>query len=639
MTKDPVHTANAQVTQGHAGGATLTLGALGVVYGDIGTSPLYALKECLGAHYHIAAQRDNVLGLLSLMVWSLTMVVTVKYLYFIMRANNRGEGGILALLALTPERLRSKGPGRVTLVTTLVIVGAALLYGDGMITPAISVLSAVEGLGVATSKLQSAIVPITCVILFVLFAVQRHGTGKVGALFGPVMLVWFSVLGGLGIWHVAHNPAVLAALSPHHAIWFMTHHGFIGFAVLGSVVLCVTGGEALYADMGHFGLRPIRIAWLRIAMPALLLAYFGQGARVLEDPAAAANPFFAMVPAGWPLYALVGLSTAATVIASQALITGAYSLTHQAVQLGLFPRVFVRHTSAHTEGQIYLREINWMLAVACIALVLVFRSSSGLAAAYGIAVCGTMAITSIMFAVVAHTRWGWPAWKWAPLLGFFLVFDLGFLSANLLKFTHGGYVPVFIAAVITSLMVVWTVGRSNLADYYARRSVSWEEFVKDLHIDQVARPPVIGVFMASDARGVPPMMVHLAERIGSIPEIALLFTVRFEHVPSIEKSERLVEIVDLGHGFHRVVARYGFMQQPNVPELLGEVFRRLRLPRLLEEATYYLGRETFVATSAGRMGAIVENLFKLLSRNAMPATAYFQLPTEQVVEIGMQIDL
>jgi KUP system potassium uptake protein len=623
----------------HARTSVLVLGALGVVYGDIGTSPLYALKECLSPHYNIAAQQDNVLGLLSLMVWSLTMVVTVKYLAFILRANNRGEGGILALLALTPDRLRQGPPGKVRLITLLVIIGAALLYGDGMITPAISVLSAVEGLGVATHKLDGAIVPITCVILFGLFLVQKHGTGKVGALFGPIVMVWFAVLAGLGIWHISENPEVLAALSPHHAIWFVTHHGFKGFAVLGSVVLCVTGGEALYADMGHFGARPIRIAWLSIAMPALILAYFGQGARVLADPSAAANPFFAMVPGGWPLYAMVGLATAATVIASQALISGAYSLTHQAVQLGVFPRVFVRHTSEHTEGQIYLREINWMLAASCIALVLTFGSSTRLAAAYGIAVCGTMAITSVMFAVVAHTRWNWPPVRWAPLLVLFLVFDLGFLSANLLKFAHGGFVPVIIGAIITVMMVVWAKGRTNLADYYARRSVSWEEFVKDLHIDQVARPDVIGVFMASDARGVPPMMVHLAERIGSLPATALLFTVRFEHVPAVDKKHRIVEIVDLGHGFHRVVARYGFMQQPNVPEVMGDVFRKLRLGRLLEEATYYLGRETFIAGDGGHMTTASEGLFKLLSRNAMPATAYFQLPTEQVVEIGLQIDL
>jgi KUP system potassium uptake protein len=619
--------------------AALTIAALGVVYGDIGTSPLYALKECLSAHYGIAAQRANVLGLLSLMVWSLTMVVTVKYLAFIMRATNRGEGGILALFALVPQRLRQASPGRLRLVTVMVMFGAALLYGDGMITPAISVVSAVEGLGIATSELTGAIVPITCVILFGLFIVQRHGTARVGGLFGPVMLVWFVLLAALGVWHIAHNPGVLAALSPHHAIWFVTHHEFTGFAVLGSVVLCVTGGEALYADMGHFGARPIRTAWLRLVMPALILAYFGQGAVVLDDPGAAANPFFAMVPAGWPLYALVGIATAATIIASQALISGAFSLTHQAVQLGLLPRFTVRHTSAHTEGQIYLRGINWALAVGAISLVVVFRSSTGLAAAYGIAVSGTMAVTSICFAVVAHTAWRWPVWKWATLLTVFLIFDLGFLGANLLKFTHGGYVPVALAVVISIVMVVWAIGRSNLAQFYERGAVEWDEFAKDLQIDAVARPDRVGVFMASGTRGVPPMLQHQAERVGAVPATSFLLTVQFEHVPAVPASRRIAEAEELGDGFVRVVARYGFMQQPNVPEIIGEVMRRQKLPRLVEEVTYFLGRESFVAGKGGRMGAILENMFRLLSRNAMSATAYFQLPAEQVVEIGLQIDL
>jgi KUP system potassium uptake protein len=438
---------------------------------------------------------------------------------------------------------------------------------------------------------------------------------------------------------VAHNPGVLEALSPHHAIWFVTHHGFTGFAVLGSVVLVVTGGEALYADMGHFGRTPIRLAWLTVAMPALVLAYFGQGAKVLADPAAAANPFYAMAPSGWPLYGLVALATGATVIASQAVITGAFSLTHQAVQLGLFPRVFVRHTSETAEGQIYLREINWALAAACITLVLIFRESTNLAAAYGMAVCGSMTITSIVFAVVVSQRWGWPTWKWVPLLCMFLIFDLGFLGASLLKFTHGGYIPLVIGAAIFAMMTIWTIGRGNLAEYYAQRSPSWDDYKTSLHEDRVLRPNAVGVFMASDARGVPPMMVHLADRIGSVPQHALLFTVKFEHVPFIPRGERLAEVTDLGNGFHRVVARYGFMQQPNVPEAIGDALRKMRLPVLLEEVTYYLGRESFVGSKHGKMGVITESIFRVLSRNAMPATAYFQLPTEQIVEIGLQIDL
>ncbi|HTU63370.1 MAG TPA: KUP/HAK/KT family potassium transporter, partial [Polyangiales bacterium] len=368
---------------GHSHGSlgALTVAAIGIVYGDIGTSPLYALKECLSAHYHLGASTENVLGLLSLMTWSLTMVVTMKYLAFITRATNRGEGGILALLALCPEKMRVAAPGRVTWVTTMVVFGAALLYGDGIITPAISVLSAVEGLSVGTHIFDAWLLPIACAILFALFAFQKVGTARVGALFGPIMLLWFGTLAALGVYHIVQNPSVLQALSPHHGARFLAQHGFTGFAVLGSVVLCVTGGEALYADMGHFGVRPIRYAWLSIVMPSLLLAYFGQGANVLAHPDAAANPFFALVPSGWPTFMLVGLATLAAVIASQALISGAYSLTHQAVHLGLFPRVTVRHTSATTEGQIYLPGINWALAAASISLVVYFRSSAGLAAA------------------------------------------------------------------------------------------------------------------------------------------------------------------------------------------------------------------------------------------------------------------
>jgi KUP system potassium uptake protein len=623
----------------HGGLAALTIGALGVVYGDIGTSPLYALKECLSEHYGLEAQRDNVLGLLSMMAWSLTMVVTVKYLGFIMRASNRGEGGILSLLALCPERLRVGKPGRLTFVTMLVIFGAALLYGDGVITPAISVLSAVEGLEVATPHFAPVVVPITVAILLGLFALQKRGTARVGTLFGPIMIIWFTVIGGLGVYHIAQHPDVLVALSPHHAVRFLQAHGFTAFAVLGSVVLCVTGGEALYADMGHFGVRPIRLAWFGMVMPALLLAYFGQGALVISHPEAAENPFFAMVTPGYATYALVGLATVATIIASQALITGAYSLTHQAVQLGLFPRVTVKHTSEQTEGQIYLPEINWMLAVACIGLVVTFRSSTSLAAAYGIAVSGTMAITSYMFALVARERWSWPWYKRYSLLGLFLVFDLGFLSANLLKFTSGGYVPVVIAVFLTLIMATWNKGRSSLGQYYACRTKSWDDFKKSFEQDKVMRSARIGVFMASDARGVPPMMVHQAQRIGAMPEKAVLMTVRFEHVPWVRAKDRLVEITDIGHGFHRVVARYGFMQQPDAPLILKDAAEQMGVALDPTKVTYYVGRESFIVSPEGEMGVVFERIFGLLARNSMPATMYFRLPPEQVVEIGLQIDL
>jgi KUP system potassium uptake protein len=624
----------------HGSMAALTIGAIGVVYGDIGTSPLYALKECLSEHYGLEAQRDTVLGLLSLMTWALTLVITVKYLGFIMRASNRGEGGMLSLLALCPERLRlAKTPGRLTIPTALVIFGTALLYGDGMITPAISVLSAMEGLGVATHELDRWVVPLTCAILFGLFWLQRHGTARVGTLFGPIMIVWFFVIGGLGIYHIAQHPGVLAALSPHHAVRFLMHNGFTGFAVLGSVVLCITGGEALYADMGHFGVTPIRRAWFGMVMPALLLAYFGQGALVLTDPAAAENPFYALVPQGPATYLLVGLATMAAIIASQAMISGAFSLTHQAVQLGLFPRVTVRHTSEQAEGQIYLPEINWMIALASITLVLAFRSSTNLAAAYGIAVSGSMTITSFMFALVSRKRWAWPIWQTAALVTLFLVIDLGFLSANLLKFTHGGYVPIVIAVGVSVVMATWNIGRSNLGRYYARRSQSWAEFKQALADQNVVRSATVGVFMASDARGVPPMIIHQAERIGTMPQTAMLITVRFEHVSWVPAKDRLVEVTDLGDGFHRVVARYGFMQQPEATLILKDAADRMGITIDPKKVTYYLGRESFVTSPRGNMGPFLEQIFGFLSRNAMPATAYFRLPPEQVVEIGLQIDL
>jgi KUP system potassium uptake protein len=573
------------------------------------------------------------------MTWSLTMVVTVKYLVFITRATNRGEGGILALLALVPERFRVGAPGRVTAVTAMVVFGAALLYGDGMITPAISVLSAVEGLGLATHAFDDWVVPISCLILFGLFSVQRFGTARVGALFGPVMVLWFLVIGGLGLYHVAQNPAVLVGLSPHYAVRFLFDHGFVGFAVLGSVVLCVTGGEALYADMGHFGLKPIRYAWNGIVMPSLLLAYFGQGANVLAHPEAAENPFYALVPRGAPMFALIALATMAAVIASQALISGAYSLTHQAVQLGLFPRVTVQYTSPTAEGQIFLPEINAALAACCIVLVLVFRSSTGLAAAYGIAVCGTMAITSVMFMLVARERWAWPRWKRGSLLALFLLFDLGFLAANLLKFGHGGYVPVVVAVVISIVMLIWNIGRSNLAEYYGRRAQSWAAFTKRLDDEGIMRPDTLGVFMASDARGVPVMVRHQAERIRAVPRRAMLVTVRFERVPHVAPEYRLAEVTDLGHGFHRVVARYGFMQHPEVPPVIEAAAASLGLTTPKTDVTYYLGRESLVAGSGGAMGRVTEGIFRMLVRNALPATAYFRLPPEQVVEIGLQIDL
>ena len=621
----------------HAGSTgALALAALGIVFGDIGTSPLYTLKECLKEEHGVPRAAENTLGVLSLIFWALTMVVTVKYLTFVMRADNRGEGGILALLALIPEKLRMQKGGKIGWVALLVIIGAALLYGDGMITPAISVLSAIEGLEIATPAFKPYVIPITCGVLLGLFAIQRRGTGGVGKLFGPVMVVWFGTLAVLGTWHIAKNPSVLMALSPSYAVSFFTRHGGKGFTVLGSVVLAVTGGEALYADMGHFGSKPIRLSWLSFVMPSLVLAYFGQGALVLAEPDLAnQNPFFAMVPNGTWTYALVALSGAATVIASQALISGAFSLTHQAVQLGFFPRVTVKHTSHEAEGQIYVPEINWLLAIACIALVLAFKESGKLAAAYGIAVTGTMAITSIVYYLVTRQTWGWPAWKAAPLLLLFLSFDLPLFGSNILKFMDGGYVPLLVAAAFLVVMVNWKTGRRILAEAISAKSPPLDGFMKDLKCPRV---PGAAVFMSSNPSGTPPVLFHHAQRIGVLHETLLLLTVTIDHFPTVPAAERL-ETESLGGSFYRIVARYGFMETPDVPALLKTACKKLELDVDPSKVTYYLGRETFLATPKGKMGTISESLFSYLSRNSVTATSYFAIPSEQVVELGSQIDL
>ncbi|WP_394837115.1 KUP/HAK/KT family potassium transporter [Pendulispora rubella] len=617
----------------------LTLAALGVVFGDIGTSPLYTLRECVHAAEHGGpATQAGILGLLSLMFWSLTMVVTVKYLTFIMRANNHGEGGILALLALVPEKLRQPQGQKVGWVAVLVLVGAALLYGDGIITPSISVLSAVEGLETAAPGLKRAVVPITCAILIGLFYIQRRGTADVGRFFGPIMVVWFATLFGLGAYHIVEYPAVLQALSPHYAVNFFLHHGWHGFVTLGAVVLCVTGGEALYADMGHFGTRPIRLAWWLFAMPALVVNYFGQGALVLSHPEALENPFFSQLPTGPLTYALVALSTLASIIASQALISGAYSLTHQAVQLGYFPRVTVKHTSHETEGQIYIPQINWGLMVACLIVVLQFQKSSALAAAYGIAVTGTMGITSIVYYVVVRRNWGWSRWKALPLVVLFLCFDIPFFAANLLKFFEGGYVPIIFGAAVFSVMLTWKIGRSLLGEYIVKRSPPMDEFLAGLHTRLVARIPGTAIFMASNSGRVPPILFHHAQRIRVLHDTVILLTVVTEHVP-VSDEERRLEVQDLGEGFYRVIARCGFMEAPNVPEILHEAAAQCGVPVDFSHMTYYVGRETFLASGSGKMGKWQEMLFAFLSRNAQPATRYFGIPHEHVVELGTQIDL
>jgi KUP system potassium uptake protein len=622
--------------------AALTLGALGVVFGDIGTSPLYTLRECLHETMGAAGgtvSREDVFGLLSLIFWSLTMVVTLKYLTFVMRADNRGEGGIFALLAVVPPALRMGKDGkRISLIAIVVVVGAALLYGDGAITPAISVLSAIEGVTVLRPSLGAVVVPVTCGILVLLFAAQRHGTGAVGALFGPIMGVWFLTIASLGVYQIARRPEVLAALSPHHAVRYFAAHGMPGFLVLGSVVLAVTGGEALYADMGHFGVRPIRVAWLALVMPALVLCYFGQGALILADPTAVESPFFSLVPTGWATLCLVGLSSAATVIASQALISGAFSLTRQAQQLGYFPRVTIRHTAAHTEGQIYIPQINWILAVGCLLLVIGFQKSERLASAYGIAVTGTMMLTSFVYYVVMRRTWKWSPLVCALVLGLFLSFDLPFFLANTVKILDGGWVPVLIGVGFIAAMLIWSKGRSLIVEEYSRRFGSIEEALPLLQQRVVARVPGTAVFMASSTTHVPPILVHIVERTRTLHERVFLLTVLTEDVPVVSAEERF-EISTLGGGFHRVVARFGFMEDPIVPTVVRAAAEKVGPAIDGESVTYFLGREAVTGRKTGTMGRFAEGLFGYLQRNAVAADAVFQIPPRQVIEVGIQLEL
>jgi len=556
--------------------ALLSLTALGIVYGDIGTSPLYAVRESFLPSHGLAVTPANVLGVLSLIFWSLIVVISIKYLVFVLRADNRGEGGILALAALcTPMGIRQRG-GRRGLIM-LGLFGTALLYGDGAITPAISVLSAVEGLEVATPFFEPYIIPITIVILVLLFAAQRQGTARVGRVFGPVTLLWFATLAVLGIRQILQEPGVLAAASPVHGFSFFVENGWRGFVVLGSVFLVVTGGEALYADMGHFGRRPIRVAWFVVVLPALLLNYFGQGALLIHSPTAAENPFYRMAPS-WALYPVVGIATAATVIASQALISGAFSLTMQAVQLGYLPRVAIDHTSAREFGQIYIPGVNWALMVACIGLVLGFRSSSNLAAAYGVAVTTTMVITAVLLFVVARERWRWSLPLAALMAGFFLAIDVAFWAANLIKIPHGGWFPLVVGAVIFGLMTTWQRGRGILTDRIGAGLLPAELFLRDIEAKAPPRVPGTAVFMYSNPAATPPAL-HNLKHNKVLHERVVFLAVETGEAPHVEAENR-ARIEDLGVGFYRVRLSYGFMDEPNVPAALAalksELGARLR---------------------------------------------------------------
>ena len=616
----------------------LSLGALGVVFGDIGTSPLYTLKECLHSAGGAHPGEADLYGILSLIFWALVLVVSVKYLSFIMKADNKGEGGIFALLALVPESLRTARPGRISLVALFAVAGAALLYGDGVITPAISVLSAVEGLAVADPAWQDRVVPLSCVILIGLFAIQSRGTGLVGNLFGPIMVVWFVTLGGLGFYHLTFNPEILWAMSPHYGWDYFARHGWSGFHILASVVLAVTGGEALYADMGHFGPKPIRVAWLGMVFPSLILGYFGQGAHALRVPATMANPFFSMAPPGAATVALVVLSSIAAVIASQALISGAFSLTRQAMQLGYFPRMRVLHTAHEMEGQIYVPEINYFTGIGCVLLVLMFRESSRLAAAFGIAVAGTMAITSVMYFLVVRKTWHWPLGKALAVLMLFLSFDIPFLVANLGKFMDGGYVPILLGAAVLTVMLMWNRGRTLLEAHGRKVLPSWEVARERINARLSGRVPGTAVFMTSRTDMVPAALVRHVERSRSLHETVILATVRTAGQPTVPVEKRYT-VERRNDGYYQLVIDFGFMEEQRVMPALEAAVKAAKIPFLADEVTYYLGRENFLASSEGEMDAFSESLFSLLQKNSVAADRFFGLPPKQVVELGTQMDL
>jgi len=615
--------------------AFLVLAALGVVYGDIGTSVLYALRECFSGTHGIAVTTGNVLGVLSLIFWSLIIVVSVKYVVFIMRADNKGEGGIMALMALVQRATAGESRAR-WLLMTLGIFGAALFYGDGMITPAISVLSAVEGLEVATPALKPYVIPISLTVLIGLFLFQRHGTARVGALFGPVMLLWFATLGLLGVLSIARHPDVLAAVNPWYAVAFFAQHGVAGMIVLGAVVLAVTGGEALYADMGHFGRRPIRLAWFGFVLPALVLNYFGQGALLLYEPDAAHNPFYRLAP-DWALYPMVALSTVAAVIASQAVISGAFSVTRQAIQLGYAPRMNIAHTSEREIGQIYIPFINWALLLGVLALVLGFQSSSNLAAAYGIAVTGTMAIDTILAFVVVRSLWGWSWGVTVAGIVVFLSIDLAFLGANAIKFFQGGWFPVLIAIAVFTLLATWKRGRELLYERLTELAIAIEPFLDSVTRHPPARVPGTAVFLTTKFEGVPHALMHNLKHNKVLHERVVLLTVVFQDIPHIDTSER-IEIWPLGNNFHKVFVIYGFKDETNIPRAL-ELCAAQGLEFNMMDTSFFLSRETLIPTARPGMALWREKLFVNMARNAGSVTAYFQIPTNRVIELGTQVEL
>ena len=616
--------------------SVLALAALGIVFGDIGTSPLYAVKEVFGGPYPLPLNTDYILGTLSLVFWALIVVVSLKYVGFVMRADNRGQGGIMALMALA-LRGTTESRGQRARLVVLGLIGTSLLCGEGIITPAISVLSAVEGLEVATPAFKPYILPITIVVLLGLFVMQRRGTASVGALFGPVMCLWFASLAALGTAGIVQEPRVLRALNPMHALGFVGNDPRLAFLALGGVVLVVTGTEALYADMGHFGRRPITLAWFGLVLPALVLNYFGQGALLLRSPEAVQNPFYLRAPE-WPLYPLVALSTVATVIASQAVISGAFSIAHQAIQLGYLPRMDVQHTSAREIGQIYVPSINWTLLVAVIALVLGFGSSMSLAAAYGIAVTGTMVVTTFLAYVVARQVWGWSAAPARALFLGFLVVDIAFFSANIVKIPHGGWFPLLFGLGVYLLLITWKQGRILMHARQKEDAISLAMFMEHLpSASEAPRVPGTAMFLTSNPEGVPHALLHNLKHNKVLHQRVVLVTVEVLDIPRVATAQRVV-VEQLQHGFWRVRVYYGFMDRPDLPEAL-EWCAEQGLQIDMMDTSFFLGRETLIPKLDSRMPLWREKLFITMFRNSSSATSYFRLPPNRVVELGTQLEL
>jgi KUP system potassium uptake protein len=628
--------------------AALAFTALGVVYGDIGTSPLYAMQACFSGHHSIEPTPENVIGVLSLIFWSLNFIVSFKYIGVVLRADNRGEGGSFALLAQVHPLSRPQGGRR--LLISIGLIGAALLYGDGVITPAISVLSAIEGVTLAAPAVTPLVWPIAAVVLTALFALQKRGTARIGVLFGPVMAVWFTSITLLGIRGILMKPEVLKAISPWYAVDFFLRDGLDAFLILGSVVLVVTGAEALFADMGHFGRQPIRLTWFSAVLPALLINYFGQAGLLLVDPSAQVNPFYHLVP-GWALYPMVGIATAAAVVASQALISGAFSLTRQAVQLGYIPRVTVVHTSSTQMGQIYIPEVNWALWLGCVALVVGFQHSSNLAAAYGVAVTGTMITTTLLLHTIACDRWGWPRWRARALTAALLLVDGAFFSANIIKIEEGGWFPIVVGLGVYLLMTTWNKGRARLQAIVRENTLGMDLFLTDVARRQPPRVPGTAVFLTPDIGGAPPVLLHHLKHNKVLHEKVMLMSVVTEEIPTADEEDR-VECKELGQGFYKVTAHYGFMESPDIPAALallgkqGPDDRRVVIKAM--ETSFYLGRETLIVSrntpptapapeAIGRMSMWRKRLFALMTRNARSATTFFGLPPNRVIELGAQI--